>query len=104
MVGDYELDGVMETGSGLRLGGDGNFEWGFGYGALDLYARGKWQRSGNTIELMVEQMRYPPQGVEMQFQRMRLRIDGEALVPAWPWDMDGFRKGEELGRYVRSQP
>lgn len=104
MVGDYELDGVMEAGSGLSLGGDGTFEWGFGYGALDLYARGKWQRIGNTIELVVEQMRYPPQGAEMQFERMRLRIDGDALVPAWPWDMDEFRKGGEHGRYERTEP
>ncbi|MCC7096410.1 MAG: hypothetical protein IT472_04425 [Thermomonas sp.] len=102
LAGEYELAGVMDAGSGLQLRADGSFEWGFGYGALDLYARGKWQRIGNTVELQVEEMRYPPQGAEMKFDRMRLRIDGHALVPFWPWDMDEFVKGRELGRYERS--
>jgi hypothetical protein len=31
----------------------------------------------------------------MQFERMRLRIDGKDLVPAWPWD-----EGAERGSYV----
>ena len=101
LAGDYHLDGVMETGSGLRLKGDGKFEWFFTYGALDLAARGAWSRQGDGIDLVVEEMGYPPQFPETKFDRMHLRIDDGDLVPAWPWDMDAFRRNEERGAYVR---
>ena len=104
LAGEYELSGVMETGSGLLLRGDGSFEWYFSYGALDLGARGKWMRSGDTVELEVAEMGFPPQMPEAKFERMRLRIDGSDLVPAWPWDMDSFEKGGERGRYERLRP
>ena len=101
LAGEYHLDGVMETGSGLLLRDDGSFEWFFTYGALDLGARGKWKREGDTVVLDVDDMGYPPQMPETKFDRMTLRVDGESLVPAWPWDMDAFRKGEERGSYER---
>lgn len=101
LAGEYQLDGVMETGSGLLLRGDGSFEWYFSYGALDLGARGKWVRKGDTVELTVDQIGFPPQYPEGKFERMRMRIDGGDLVPSWPWDMDAFRKGGERGRYER---
>ena len=101
LAGEYHLDGVMETGSGLLLRDDGSFEWFFTYGALDLGARGKWKREGDTVVLHVDEMGYPPQMPETKFDRMTLRVDGESLVPAWPWDMDAFRKGEERGSYDR---
>ena len=91
----------METGSGLRLNADGTFDWFFTYGALDLGARGTWKREGDTVVLHVDEMGYPPQMPETKFDRMTLRVDGESLVPAWPWDMDAFRKGEERGSYDR---
>jgi hypothetical protein len=100
LTGEYHLEGVMETGSGLRLKPDGTFDWYFTYGALDLGARGKWSRDGDAIVLTVDDMGFPPQMPETKFDRMRLRIDGTDLVPAWPWDMDAFRKGEERGSYV----
>ena len=101
LAGEYHLAGVMETGSGLLLRDDGSFEWFFTYGALDLGARGKWKREGDTVVLHVEEMGYPPQLPETKFDRMTLRVDGESLVPAWPWDMDAFRKGQERGSYDR---
>ena len=101
LAGEYHLDGVMETGSGLLLRDDGSFEWFFTYGALDLGARGKWKREGDTVVLHVDEMGYPPQMPDTKFDRMTLRVDGESLVPAWPWDMDAFRKGEERGTYER---
>ena len=103
LAGEYRLDGVMETGSGLLLREDGSFEWYFSYGALDLGARGRWVRSGEVVELAVAEMGFPPQMPETKFERLRLRIDGAVLVPSWPWDMDGFRKGGERGRYVREE-
>ena len=101
LAGEYSLGGVMETGSGLLLRSDGSFEWYFSYGALDLGARGTWTRNGDAVELLVVDMGYPPQFPQAKFERMQLRLDDGDLVPAWPWDMDGFRKGGERGRYAR---
>jgi len=100
LAGEYHLDGVMETGSGLLLRADGSFEWFFSYGALDLGAKGRWAPTGNGIDLIVEQMGFPPQMPETKFDRMHLRIDGADLVPSWPWDMDDFHKGAERGAYT----
>jgi len=101
LAGEYHLDGVMETGSGLLLHEDGRFEWFFSYGALDLAARGRWTRVGDGIDLAVDEMQYPPQVPEYRFERMHLRMDGADLVPSWPWDLDAFRKGAERGAYTR---
>ena len=101
LAGEYHLAGVMETGSGLLLRDDGSFEWFFTYGALDLGARGTWKREGDAVVLQVDEMGFPPQLPETKFDRMTLRVDGDSLVPAWPWDMDAFRKGEERGTYER---
>jgi len=101
LAGSYHLEGVMETGSDLLLRADGTFEWAFTYGALDLLAKGRWQREGDGIALLVEDMAYPPQLPDTKFARMHLRRDGNDLVPSWPWDMDAFRKGAERGAYTR---
>jgi hypothetical protein len=104
LAAEYQLDGVMETGSGLLVRADCSFEWYFSYGALDLGARGSWNGNGDTIELTVVDMGYPQQFPQAKFERMRLRIDGTALVPSWPWDMDAFQSGVERGRYERVEP
>jgi hypothetical protein len=104
LAGEYQLDGVMETGSGLLLRVDCGFEWYFSYGALDLGARGTWTGKDATVELTVVDMGYPEQYPQAKFERMRLRIDGTALVPSWPWDMDAFQAGAERGRYERLEP
>lgn len=101
---EYEIDGVMETGSGLLLRADCSFEWYFSYGALDLGARGRWESNGDGVVLVVKEMGFPPQMPETKFDRMSLRVDGSALVPSWPWDMDAFRQGGERGRYERVEP
>jgi hypothetical protein len=101
LAGSYHLEGVMETGSDLLLRADGTFEWGFSYGALDLLAKGRWQREGDGIVLQVEDMAYPPQWPDTKFTRMHLRRAGDDLVPSWPWDMDDFHKGAERGAYRR---
>jgi hypothetical protein len=104
LAAEYQLDGVMETGSGLLLRADCSFEWYFSYGALDLGARGTWLARDAAVELAVVDMGYPEQFPQAKFERMSLRIDGAALVPAWPWDMDAFRVGGERGRYERVVP
>lgn len=101
LAGTYHLEGVMETGSDLRLGADGTFDWAFTYGALDLLAKGRWQREGDGIALQVEHLAFPPPVPQASFDRMHLRLEGATLVPSWPWDMDDFRKGAERGAYTR---
>jgi hypothetical protein len=104
LAGEYRLDGVMETGSGLLLRGDCGFEWFFSYGALDLAAKGRWKPAPGGIVLEVGDMAFPPQMPETRFERMSLRSEDGALVPSWPWDMDAFRAGAERGRYERVEP
>ena len=95
LSGHYYLQGVMETGSELMLGGDGQFQWYFSYGALDLLARGRWHREGDRVVLVPDDFRSPPDYSQLAFKRMQLRVDGKDLVPAWPWE-----DGAERGRYV----
>jgi len=95
LSGHYYLQGVMETGSELMLGGDGQFQWYFSYGALDLLAKGRWHREGDRVVLVPDDFRSPPDYSQLEFKRMQLRVDGKDLVPAWPWE-----DGAERGRYV----
>ena len=99
LAGEYSLAGVMETGSGLMLRSDCRFEWFFSYGALDLAAQGRWVGRSGGLELQVDNMVTPLP--EYGFQRLKLRTEGDDLVPSWPWDMDAFEKGRERGRYAR---
>lgn len=48
-VGNYYLQGVMETASGFRLNKDSSFQFFFSYGALDRYGEGKWKVKNNSI-------------------------------------------------------
>jgi len=49
VVGEYYLQGVMETASGFKLNSDSSFEFFFSYGALDREGRGTWKQEGNVI-------------------------------------------------------
>jgi len=96
LTGHYYLGGVMETGSELLLQPDGQFQWFFSYGAVDLGAKGRWDREGANVTLHVEDFRGPEEFPQGRFKTMKLRVDGEDLVPAWPWE-----NGAERGRYSR---
>jgi hypothetical protein len=48
-VGEYYLQGVMETGSGFKLNADSTFQFFFTYGALDRSAEGTWAAAGDSI-------------------------------------------------------
>lgn len=50
-VGEYYLQGVMETGSGFKLNEDSTFQFFFTYGALDRTSEGTWSMAGDTIVL-----------------------------------------------------
>lgn len=90
-VGHYYLQGVMETGSELLLKPDGTFEWMLAYGALDQYAQGRWQSDGQTVTLRPTRPDAHNQLPPLPFPELRLRIDGDALIP------DAFGRG----RYTR---
>lgn len=77
--GHYYLQGVMETGSELELDPTGRFQWYLAYGALDLYARGRWSQAGDSITLVSE----PVEGLpDPSFDTLTLRRDADGgLVP-----------------------
>jgi hypothetical protein len=90
VVGHYYLQGVMETGSELRLTPDGRFQWYLVYGALDLFAEGTWQEEGGMVRLTSEKTKDLP---EPGFETLTLTMSGGDLVPP-----DG------RGAYVRGNP
>jgi hypothetical protein len=51
IAGTYQLTGVMETASALKITPDGHYSWWLAVGALDLYSEGQWTRQGNEIVL-----------------------------------------------------
>jgi len=77
-VGHYYLRGVMETGSELLLRADGRFQWYLVYGALDLFAEGRWQEKDGVVLLTAERTKDVP---EPGFQTLALTIKDRALVP-----------------------
>lgn len=48
-VGEYYLQGVMETASGFRVNKDSTFQFFFSYGALDREGSGTWRLDGNSL-------------------------------------------------------
>jgi hypothetical protein len=77
-AGHYYLRGVMETGSELMLHSDGRFQWYLVYGALDLFAEGRWQEKDGAIILTSEKTKDVP---EPGFQTLTLAIRQKELVP-----------------------
>lgn len=77
-VGHYYLRGVMETGSELMLGPDGRFQWYLVYGALDLFAEGRWVERDGSVILTAEKTKDVP---EPGFETLALTIDKTSLIP-----------------------
>ncbi|WP_313809489.1 hypothetical protein [Sphingobium sp.] len=77
-AGHYYLRGVMETGSELMLHPDGRFQWYLVYGALDLFAEGRWTEKDNSITLTSEKTKDVPQP---GFQTLTLTIRDKSLIP-----------------------
>jgi hypothetical protein len=48
-VGEYYLNGVMETASGFKVNADSTFEFFFSQGALDRYGKGTWTVSNKSL-------------------------------------------------------
>lgn len=51
ITGEYDLEGVMETGSGIIFNADHTFQIFFSYGSVDKDGNGTWTQSGNEIVL-----------------------------------------------------
>jgi hypothetical protein len=77
-VGHYYLHGVMETGSELLLRADGRFQWYLVYGALDLFAEGRWEEKDGAVLLTAEKTKDVP---EPGFKTLTLTIRNHELVP-----------------------
>lgn len=77
-AGHYYLRGVMETGSELMLHPDGRFQWYLVYGALDLFAEGRWAERDGAVILTSEKTRDVP---EPGFRTLVLTIQDRSLVP-----------------------
>ncbi|MBC7850694.1 MAG: hypothetical protein H7Y31_13215 [Chitinophagaceae bacterium] len=50
-IGEYYLQGVMETASGFKFNQDSTFQFFFSYGALDREGQGVWKMNGDRILL-----------------------------------------------------
>lgn len=77
-AGHYYLRGVMETGSELMLHADGRFQWYLVYGALDLFAEGRWRERDDAVILNAEKTKDVP---DPAFQTLILTIKDKSLVP-----------------------
>lgn len=77
-AGHYYLRGVMETGSELMLTAEGRFQWYLSYGALDLFAAGRWVERDGSVILTSEKTKQVP---EPGFETLTLTIDKTALIP-----------------------
>ncbi|GHD58303.1 hypothetical protein [Jeongeupia chitinilytica] len=57
LTGHWYLQGVREVGSELQLAPDQRFDWFLSYGAMDVFAQGKWQLEGTSLVLSTQQPR-----------------------------------------------
>ena len=94
LAGVYQLRGVMETGSVLRLAADGRFGYMLTYGAYDEVARGCWRREAGAIVLTASEIKKnAPMGPSFKRQlRLSLNAKGELVRQMSP---------RHTGRYVR---
>jgi len=59
-TGDYELTGMREMASGLRLSANGTFQYFFTYGAADYSSEGTWKVDGDAVVLNAKVTSAPP--------------------------------------------
>tara|TARA_R110000868_G_scaffold192254_1_gene436625 strand:- start:7572 stop:7937 length:366 start_codon:yes stop_codon:yes gene_type:complete len=79
-VGLYD-GGQMELAAQLELRADGHFSFALSYGALDEAAEGRWQISGDGIQLTPERyISNDPNNRDQQFGYSTLTIAGESLT------------------------
>ncbi|WP_336959790.1 hypothetical protein [Sphingobium aquiterrae] len=89
VAGHYYLQGVMETGSEMLLKPDGHFQWYLVYGALDLFAEGRWTLADDKVVLTSTPSKDAP---EPPFASAAFTLSEGRLIPP-----DG------RGAYVRAE-
>lgn len=77
MAAIYELRGVMEVGSAIKLHRDGRFQYMMVYGAADELAEGCWTKNGTTVTLNVSKFRKNHDGPG--FKKLKLKLKGRDL-------------------------
>jgi len=82
IAGDYELSGVMETASGLRLSADGTYKFFLSYGIADERDEGTWTIDGPAVVLDSTAPATPPAFVFVRSDReavpaTRVSFEGE---------------------------
>ncbi|SFU36580.1 hypothetical protein SAMN05216350_101546 [Polaromonas sp. YR568] len=77
VAGDYMLQGVMETGSGLRLSTDGSYRFFLMVGSVDEIDQGRWYIENSNVVL---ESTAPPQVPTFTFLRSSREPGGAAKV------------------------
>jgi len=77
LAGHYYLKNVREVGSELLLKPDGSFEGSMSYGAVDSYAKGKWQRQGDKVVLQTAGPDKEPDFRLFRDEELRIRKPAE---------------------------
>ncbi len=92
LAGVYQLSGVRETGSVIRLAPDGRFGYMLTVGAFDEIAAGCWRRSGTAIDLVPNKIQ--ANDGNPTFKTLQLRVNAKGgLVRTY--------KGRPYGVYER---
>lgn len=78
----YRLN-QMETASALRLTPDGQFEWAWSQGALDVETSGRWRREGDQLILTSTAPASSIFCCLAHFQDLRLVIQARAVEMDW---------------------
>jgi hypothetical protein len=61
LAGEYYLQGVMETASGILLNPDGSFEFFYSYGAVDREGKGTWRHDSiDSNKIILNSRPRPP--------------------------------------------
>lgn len=97
--GHYWLQNVREVGGELLLRPDASFEWSLSYGAIDQYARGKWQLKDGKVELQAGRAEGSP--VFRLFGEDELRIRKPAETGSWVAIVGMPRVGPAAGMEVQ---
>lgn len=93
LAGNYQLSGVMETGSRIGLAADGRFGYMLSVGAYDEVARGCWTKRENTVVLTPTEIR--ANSGEPSFEVLTLTINAEG-------GLERTYQGKPYGVYERT--
>ncbi len=107
VIGNYELQGVMEMAGGLSLKAAGKYLAGFSYGAADWLEEGTWKLQGNEVVLSGGRFKernydklplFLPPGTRLKYQAGKLSSsDPQRKLTFLNPDKTPSGKGQEAG-------